>query len=350
MMQQSKQLQSKTTLSFKNNSLNIIRLLAALQVFYGHAINHLELESPYILGVISPLLIGVPIFFILSGYLIWASIDRTPNMKTYFKKRVFRIYPELWIGVAVSILSILILYDNVDIVDITLFTFTQSTFMQFWTPNSLRGFGCGTPNGSLWTICVIVQFYIVAWFLKKILERINGEGGRKIQMWITILVTLILMDIITPILEPVFPNVILYKLFTQTIVPYMWMFMLGAFICEYFDSIVPVLKKWWFVGLILLVLVTQTNFDIPGTYSGIIHSILLGITWLGFAYAYPRLNIKHDISYGIYIYHMIIINIVLESQVERNYFTLLAVLGVTLVMAMVSYVVVGQIGRKRRNK
>ena len=54
---------------------------------------------------------------------------------------------------------------------------------QFWTPEALRGFGCGTPNGSLWTISVIVQFYIVAWFLKKLTRKKSG-----LALWIGMLI------------------------------------------------------------------------------------------------------------------------------------------------------------------
>ena len=42
-----------------------------------------------------------------------------------------------------------------------LFIFCQSSIFQFWTPNFLRGYGCGTPNGSLWTIGILIQFYII---------------------------------------------------------------------------------------------------------------------------------------------------------------------------------------------
>lgn len=83
------------------------------------------------------------------------------------------MYPELWCGVAVSLITIFVLYDGVVLRDVGLLAITESIFMQFWTPDSLCGFGVGTPNGSLWTICVIVQFYIVAWFIKKVVAKHN---------------------------------------------------------------------------------------------------------------------------------------------------------------------------------
>ena len=46
--------------------------------------------------------IGVPIFFVVSGYCIAASVDsmrrKGYSLKTYFGRRVNRIYPPLWIA------------------------------------------------------------------------------------------------------------------------------------------------------------------------------------------------------------------------------------------------------------
>lgn len=63
---------------FKNiredkNSLNLFRLLACLEVLVGHVSVHLGLSMPKIIDCPLNLFIGVPIFFILSGFLIWKS-------------------------------------------------------------------------------------------------------------------------------------------------------------------------------------------------------------------------------------------------------------------------------------
>ena len=47
----------------------------------------------------------------------------------------------------------------------------QSTFFQFFNPDFLRGFGVGVLNGSLWTIALELQFYILTpilfWLVSK---------------------------------------------------------------------------------------------------------------------------------------------------------------------------------------
>ena len=331
-----------TGLNYYQNSLNLIRLLAALQVLYGHLYVHLQLKPLPIIRNILSIFSGVPVFFFVSGYLIWSSIDHSKNIKEYLLKRVLRLYPELWCGVAISLISIIILYDGVVFRDIALFAITQSTFMQFWTPNSLRDFGCGTPNGALWTICIIVQFYIVAWFIKKFINK-----HKSIICHISILLISILISCLTPLTEKVFPTIIC-KLYRQTFIPYLWLFLLGAFICEHFKQIAPLLKRFWYLAAILFFVVYYLKIDINASYP-VIRSILSCFFCIGFAYAFPRLQIKHDISYGIYIYHMIVINICLELGFKGNWIVGAAVLLITVLMAILSYFTVGNYSKRKKS-
>lgn len=85
----------KNNYSVRKNCINLIRIIAALNVFYGHATTHLNIKMPVGVSKIIGVFSGVPIFFILSGFLIWMSIERTPTFTAYCKKRVFRLYPEL---------------------------------------------------------------------------------------------------------------------------------------------------------------------------------------------------------------------------------------------------------------
>lgn len=160
------------------NSLNTIRLIAALQVVYGHTIEHLNLEAIPVAGSFLNFFQGVPIFFTMSGFLMWDSIGRSRDYNQYLGKRFWRIYPELWVAVAIELVVLLLLYDQpINHFQFGLFAITQSTLFQFWTPDCLRGYGCGTPNGALWTICVLIQFYLVAFFVYKYFH------NRRLRNW-----------------------------------------------------------------------------------------------------------------------------------------------------------------------
>ena len=101
----------------------------------GHMSEHLCLPVSKIINWPLDLFIGVPIFFILSGFLIWNSLENTLDFKQFFSKRILRLYPELWVCLIVEILSIVLFYEKpVPVSDYVLFTFTQGTVLQFWTP------------------------------------------------------------------------------------------------------------------------------------------------------------------------------------------------------------------------
>lgn len=319
------------TQGFRQNSLNTVKIIAALQVLYVHTITHLHISVPSIVTKIFSIFMGVPIFFILSGFLMWKSIGKSPNFKEYATKRSKRIFPELWLGVLIEILAIIIIFDGViKWIILPVFFVTQGTVLQFWTPSFLRGYGCGTPNGSLWTMGVIIQFYIVAWFIYKLLH------GKKLWRWIVLFALSIAIKLIIPYLDNILPNIIV-KLLSQTILKWFWLFIFGAFLSEYSDKVIPFLKKTWWIFLIISLVVGHFGLDIDTANYGLFKYYLRVLALIGLAYCLPKLNIKIDFSYGIYIYHMIIVNAMIEFGFVGVWYHLLIVITISVILAIGSY-------------
>ncbi len=90
------------------NSFNAVRLLAALQVAYIHAIAHLKLAPTwgYEWIVQFP---GVPIFFAVSGYLVFGSLFRLylDNRGLALRGRTDRIYTQPVGGVGSPVFHLL---------------------------------------------------------------------------------------------------------------------------------------------------------------------------------------------------------------------------------------------------
>ncbi len=102
----------------EKNSLTTFKLLAAFQVMWGHYVHHLNLATPQTLNVLIDFFSGVPLFLMLSGFLIWKSIGRSNSYKTYLVKRFWRIYPELWAAIGFEVLTISLLYkQKVSLID-----------------------------------------------------------------------------------------------------------------------------------------------------------------------------------------------------------------------------------------
>lgn len=328
---------------WKANCLNTVRLIAALSVLYKHGRIHLGIPMPTVVSIIISFFQGVPIFFAMSGFLIWNSIENSGDFVSYAKKRFWRIYPELWVAVALEIVVLLVLYTGpISWGLLGVFAVTQGTVLQFWTPDFLRGYGCGTPNGSLWTIGIFIQFYIVVWFVYKLLH------GKKGYIWIAAFIGSVAVSACSPLLQKVLPRIV-YKLYRQTFVPYFWLFILGAMAAEKRNTAIPVLKKYWAVLLGISLLTAFVGIDIDAGYNAVCCSALvLGL--IGFAYRFPKCNVKVDISYGIYIYHMTVVNAMIALGFTGKPIYLLIVVLISCVLAFVSGRTIGRLSLQKKHK
>lgn len=324
--------------------LNTIRLLAAFEVLYFHTIVHLEIPMPEIASRIVSFFYGVPVFFMMSGYLIWMSVGRSASFGQYCKKRFWRIFPELWVAVLIEIAVLLALFSgDIEWGKLGLFAFTQGSFFQFWTPDFLRSYGCGCPNGSLWTICVLIQFYLLAYFTHRLLK------GRPVLVWCGAIALFIGIAYCTPIIQEKLPEIV-GKLYAQTFMPYFWMFLVGAFLSELKDKLLPICQKYWYVFVFVTIVIMIFSFDVKMGDYGLLRSIFVFLGLLGFAYNAPWLNVNTDISYGVYIYHMTFVNAFIALGFIGKPIYLLLVTMLTFAISYVSTKTIGNLSKRMKQK
>ncbi len=143
----------------RDNNFDLIRLIAAIQVFVMHAVVYLNIPvSPYILEI-ADWFPGVPIFFMISGYLVLSSFVRSPSSYQYFRNRALRIFPGLWVCLLLTFIFVAIRGDLADTNTIlrSIFWFiANGTIFQF-----AGAIGTGVANGPLWSISSELQFYIL---------------------------------------------------------------------------------------------------------------------------------------------------------------------------------------------
>jgi peptidoglycan/LPS O-acetylase OafA/YrhL len=81
----------------KSNNLDLLRLFFAVQVVLTHTAGHMGLPIPNFLGSLP----GVPAFFFVSGFLIYAAYVNSPG-KNYIYNRFLRLFPGLFFAVVIG--------------------------------------------------------------------------------------------------------------------------------------------------------------------------------------------------------------------------------------------------------
>ncbi|KAA0548342.1 acyltransferase [Bacillus sp. BGMRC 2118] len=157
------------------NNLDIIRFIAASLVLFSHAYplttgsNGSEPFAVWTMGQMTFGEFAVSIFFIISGFLITQSFDRSRNPVNYMKARALRIFPGLIVCVALTVFVLGPIFTQLTLGEY--FT-SRDTYMYFKTI-SLYFMQYNLPgvfdtnvwpnavNGSLWTLWYEFFFYIV---------------------------------------------------------------------------------------------------------------------------------------------------------------------------------------------
>jgi peptidoglycan/LPS O-acetylase OafA/YrhL len=342
----------------RRNNFDLLRLLAALQVVYFHGLSHLQVDVVSPVGIVVNKLLsffpGVPIFFVISGFLVSLAYERAPSIATYGRNRVLRVYPGLWVCVAAS-LGLLIASGALTGSMISSPTFYgwiigQLTVGQFYNPDVLRHFGVGVLNGSLWTIPIEVQFYLLIPLIYRLcLRRESGWVGA-MTLGVLALLSYWLWYVLQSHAHIETTNV-WYKVLGVTLLPYLFMFILGLFIQRNLWRLVTILNGralFWLAAYISIRVVMQTSpvatVSMAGTISLVgsaVSFIVLAMFVVSFALTWrstsERLLDGNDLSYGVYLYHMLVVNALVHIDWLHRPIYLAVTVVVTVGLAATSW-------------
>ena len=333
-------LPSESATDQTRNNFDLIRLFAAAQVALTHAADWMHAPLPWLSFI--RYFPGVPIFFFVSGYLIYqsyANITTPHRLRIFTTNRILRLFPALYVCI---VLSLLLTYYSgyFSTVQITAkqwltWLLAQFTFVQFFNPDFMRGYGTGKLNASLWTITVELQFYLLTpliFFLYKSYRKIS----------IGLFVAFVAFNTANSFLNP--RTSTLEKLFNVSFAPWIAMFALGAYVSTNKKLQEKLLQINILVPLCLYVLTYYIALEAElGTDNSInfLSFIFLGWLIIKAAFTFPTLSDsilhKNDISYGIYIYHMPIVNFMIYQQFTHSYLYLSLALLLATTMAMFSW-------------
>jgi peptidoglycan/LPS O-acetylase OafA/YrhL len=327
------------------NQFNLLRLIAACQVLVVHGLNHLYYSGPLVDAL--KLIPGVPVFFFISGLLIHQayvrSRARSPGLGAFFRNRALRIFPALWCVVLASAVMLTVV-GYLQLTDwrapsFWAWLFAQLSFAQFYNPDFLRGFGAGVLNGALWTISVELQFYllmpVLAWLMARhrrvfaalflVSMAVNlgfrwyGTGGST-----------------------------LLKLLYVSALPWVYMFMSGMLVSANLERVRTLLDRWAAVWLVALLLAASLLIgDYHANASNAIHPLSFALVAAlvlkaGFPRHLPdgpvfRFVRDNDLSYGMYLVHMPLINLLLYCGMTRAGLDLAIVFVASALWALLSW-------------
>jgi peptidoglycan/LPS O-acetylase OafA/YrhL len=191
----------------------------------------------------------------------------------------------------------------------------QTTLGQAYNPALFRDVGVGAINGSLWTLTTEILFYCSVPCIVRMERRFRFTVVALLGMSFTIYFA-------GPLLwkAPVYREKTIYDIVALTPIAWGWMFGAGILAVKHFAQMQRWLKYFpaaaiplaamilWGKGPLFATLGNRLGLAYFTCYAGL-------VLWLAFAIRFARL--KFDLSYGIYVWHMPVINLLLVLAVSR---------------------------------
>jgi peptidoglycan/LPS O-acetylase OafA/YrhL len=335
----------------KNNNFDFLRFLFAILVVISHAypLSGDNETSQWIYQITNGQMvlasIGLNGFFIISGFFIFHSLQRSTSLYDYYKKRLLRLFPALFILLLITVILAPFVYKGT-------IPFYYNREVYTYLPNnlSLYNFQSGIKgifdknnyhaiNGSLWTIRYEFSLYIalsLLFFFRK------KTGVVRIMLFIAFAVLYVL-----------------YNFFLQKFAGFSVLGMqglnilnLGAFfVC---GSLLAALqfensehKALLFIAVLIFILAVYFHF-----YDAIKHLILpiiillIGFMPLPFFSTFGKYG---DMSYGVYIYSFPVQQVLMHLFKLNSYELMISSLIFSILFAYLSWHLIEKKALKYKN-
>jgi len=282
----------------RENNFDIIRLLLAIVVVFFH-VGHIS-GAP-IFGPLPRYFSGhlaVEGFFAISGFLIFASWERSSSLRDYWIKRAARILPGYWLATALC-LFIAFCYGSFHVGkflvgNLTFLNFIGGTIPGVFVSNPEHGM-----NGALWTIKIEVMFYVAVPIIVWLCRRLHRDAVLWTIFALSVIYRVIMADHYSLSLQ--LPGQLSF-------------FMIGALI-HYHLGFFETHGKWFLFGAALLYLAHIAT----GWF--ILRPAAVATLTLGAALLLPVVKGPTrwgDFSYGTYVLHWPIIQIIVAAGLYNS--------------------------------
>jgi len=316
------------------NNFDLLRLLLASAVFMYHVSvlsRHPDLKILRDIFRVDPVLNA---FFIISGFLVFMSFENSCTVAVYFEKRLRRIYPAYFaivflcagLGYFLSSYPAAEYYFSNKFIK---YLFANALFLNFIEPSLPGVFAANhleAVNGSLWTIRNEIMCYMLVPLIVSLLRKHN-----RIAVFVSFYLAAYLAYALLLKNAAVVADSLLAKLY---FVPWHFLcFMSGAILYYYFD----IFKSKYFMFLVpaLVIYIGGSFLNItilnPLSLAIIVVSVASFLPYLG---NFARFG---DLSYGIYIFHFPIVQILISYHIF-NFSPVLGFMAAVFIVFLLSFI------------
>jgi peptidoglycan/LPS O-acetylase OafA/YrhL len=304
----------------EHNNFTLLRLLLALMVVFGHF--KLLSGTSYPIFPFNLADLAVDGFFVVSGYLITASYDGRPQLRPFYIRRLFRLYPLYIIVVLVQAVIMLAILHWGAVGSALHYVAVNAVFLnflQYHIGTLLAGMPNPGINPSLWTLKIEVAFYIVLPFLWMLVRR--WGGGFLLAIFVlSVLYDFGLRHVGMVTLAKQLPGQMQFFVLGMAAYAYRGRLRLSAGWASVF----------FFCLLPIIALLLTSHF-------AVIYPLTVATAVFLLACRMPAVPIRTDISYGVYLLHGPVIQFsLILGLFNDSAGGLLAILAVVIVLALVA--------------
>lgn len=318
-------------MSIKRNNFDLLRFVFASVVFLVHL--HTLSDNSHIYDHLASSL-AVKSFFVVSGFLIFMSYERSKNLEDYCEKRLRRIYPGYFTVVTLGAILLFFVssvsageYFSLDFLKYLLANLTFLNFLHPSLPGVFQGNQLGAVNGALWTLKIEVMFYAivpgVVWLTRKY---------DRLLVIAAIYLASCLYVVVTNHLAVSSGSAIYFKLGRQ-LPGQLSYFISGALFYYYSDNIVR--RRVLYCLMAFVVMVFSYKFEVLRLFEPIALATLV-VALAYFVIYFGYFSRFGDFSYGIYIVHFPIVQVFVSYGMFLKY-PYLGMLLCSSIVLMTSY-------------
>ncbi|AZA90409.1 Acyltransferase family [Chryseobacterium nakagawai] len=307
------------------NNFNWLRLIFSTLVIFSHSFD-LTGNSDFLFDLTKTTSLGaiaVAFFFVLSGYLIFQSVENSKSLFDYFWKRSLRLFPALLVMLCFS-MGVMVLLNYKVVFQKDFWYYLPNNLSLYNVQYNVPGMFVNNPypkatNGSLWSLAYEFSMYIAISFLFFIKSSITKRNLLILGFLISVCLTAFNPNYLSSFFNTInLESILFYKLSA--------LFFGGALM-----NFVKFRFNWLVFVILLISLAVSFYFGVFHITSSFIFPLLIILLGEDYFQSFQLPKKLGDISYGVYIYAFFI------QQVFMNFLNLSPILLFTL-STIVTYI------------